>query len=285
MDVPLFEKCIEYICGKYVVLFEDLVESGNIHKKNNYATIMFDDGYQGNIEYAAPILEKYNCKASFYVITNCIENNIPPWTYVLEYCFEYTNVSNILVYFDFLPKDLRVNGLKTKNERINYVKKLKPFLKKVSHEHRNLVLKTVIETCTDLELPKIMMTWENVIQLKNAGHYIGSHSKTHGVLGGITNENEIREELLDSGQMIESHLGYFPKTISYPVGSYNDLTIKICREVGYEIGLAVKQKIYDPSKESLFEVPRIELYNESWWKTRLRITNVLEDIKSFIGYR
>jgi hypothetical protein len=35
----------------------------------------------------------------------------------------------------------------------------------------------------------------------------------------------------------------------------------------------------------LFEVSRIELYNEPWWKTRLRITNILENIKSLIHYK
>jgi hypothetical protein len=29
----------------------------------------------------------------------------------------------------------------------------------------------------------------------------------------------------------------------------------------------------------LFEIPRVELYNESWLKTYLRITGVLEKIK------
>ena len=38
-------------------------------------------------------------------------------------------------------------------------------------------------------------------------------------------------------------------------------------------------------KDDLFEVSRIELYNEPWWKTRLRITNTLENIKSLIRYK
>jgi len=80
-------------------------------------------------------------------------------------------------------------------------------------------------------------------------------------------------------------LGHFPTTISYPVGSYNETTKRISKEVGYKIGLAVNQNIYDPDKQDLFEIPRIELYNEPWWKTRLRITHTLENIKSIIRYK
>ena len=42
---------------------------------------MFDDGYKDNIEYAAPILRQFKCPASFYVVTDCIDRNVPTWTY------------------------------------------------------------------------------------------------------------------------------------------------------------------------------------------------------------
>jgi len=264
---------------------EDLAFSDDLFSKKNFATIMFDDGYKDNVEYAVPILEKYNCKASFYVVTDCIEKNIPTWTHILEHSFQFTNISNLELAFDFIPTELHVNKLSTREERISYIKKLKPFLKKLPHEKRNLVLDKVIATYTDIEIPELMMNWDDLKKLRSAGHYVGSHTVTHSMLGTMTNESEIQKELYDSGKLIEKHLGYFPTTISYPVGSYNETTISLSKKSGYKIGLAVKQNVYNPLKENLFEVSRIELYNESWWKTRLRITNTLENLKTFIGYR
>jgi len=287
MDVKLFDKCINYISKKYkVVLFEELALSDKLYdSKEKYATIMFDDGYKDNIDYALPILEKYNVKASFYVVTDCIDKNIPTWTHILEYSFQNTNITDLKLNFDFLPDELKIQKLKSKEDRISYVRKLKPFLKKISYEEREQVLNVISNSFHDVKLPKLMMNWDDLKLLKKKGHYIGSHTVTHSMLGTMKDENKIFNELANSMNSIKNNLGHTPLTISYPVGSFNETTKRISKSVGYKIGLAVKQNIFNPEKEDLFEVSRIELYNEPWWKTRLRITNVLENIKSIIGYK
>ena len=286
MDTLLFEKCIRYITRNYqVVLIEDLALSEKLYSKNNYATIMFDDGYKDNIQYAAPILDKFNCKASFYVVTDCIDNNVPTWTHILEYLFQFTNKTDLNLDFDFLPADFHKKKLINQQERIDYVSKLKPYLKIVSHEQRIKVLKKIEETYNDVELPELMMNWNDLRELRRAGHYIGSHTVTHSMLGTMDNHEEISKELVLSAQRIQKELGYFPITISFPVGSYNETTKLLSKQAGYKIGLAVKQNIYDPKKDDLFEISRIELYNEPWWKTKLRISNTLENIKKLIKYK
>jgi peptidoglycan/xylan/chitin deacetylase (PgdA/CDA1 family) len=285
MDPVLFEKCIQHISKKYkVVLLEELLEDKNLMLQKNLATILFDDGYLDNLEYAAPILQKYNCKASFYVVTDCIEKNIPSWTHILEHNFLNTRQTNFRLNFEFLPAEFKIEQLTTKEKRIAFAKKLKPVLKKLSHQNREQVLAQINLVCKDVKLPKIMMNWDQVRELKQAGHYIGSHTVSHFMLGTMSNDNDIYEELYNSAKTIEKNLGYFPKTISYPVGSYNQQTIEQSKKAGYVYGLAVKQDLYNPKNDSLFEIPRIELYNESWLKTRLRISHQLEQLKKAIGY-
>ncbi|NOT74601.1 MAG: polysaccharide deacetylase family protein [Cyclobacteriaceae bacterium] len=286
MDVSRFEKAIQYISKNYEVRrLEDLIQSDEIHSKRRFATIVFDDGYKDNIEYGAEILSKYNCKASFYVVTDCIDKNIPTWTFMLDYAFGHTRISKIHLGFNFLPQELRVEDLFSADDRINYVKKFKGVIKKLSHVQRNQLLEVVFQTYNDVEFPKNMMSWNDLKQLSQAGHYIGSHTAAHGMLGTMDHVNEIRSELLTSAEAIEKNLGYFPTTISYPVGSYNQKVIDISKEVGYKTGLAVKQTIFNPEKDSQFEIPRIELYNEPWWKMKLRITNLLGNIKTVTGYK
>ncbi len=286
MDVKLFDKTIHYISKKYQVeLIENLVHSKDLNKKNHFATIMFDDGYLDNLEYAAPILAKYKVPASFYVVTDCIDQNIPTWTHILEHQFIHTKMRAIDLNFDFIHAAFKNGEFNGEIDRIAFVQKLKPYLKKCTHEQRSIILQRIAETFIDVEIPKIMMNWAEVNQLKSAGHYIGSHTCSHCMLGTMSDENEIANELTLSRHRIEEKLGHKSVSISYPVGSYNEMTIKLSKAAGYSLGLAVKQDLYNPQRDNLFEIPRIELYNESWLKTRLRISHALEKIKSAIRYK
>lgn len=286
MDVKLFERCVRYISKHYrVALFEDLVAENRLTSSEPQATIMFDDGYKDNIEFAAPILEKYNCPASFYVVTECIDENIPTWTYRLDYAFANTGKKTIDIDFDFLPTHLQVKRIETNADRMRYVRELKPVLKKLGQEQRQQVLDRVHETYSDVRQPQIMMDWNDLLALKSAGHYIGSHTVAHPLLGTIEDEGFILNELSESAARIEQKLGHRPVSVSYPAGSFSPKVKQLSRQTGYKIGLAVKQDVFRPEEEDLFEVSRIELYNEPWWKTRLRITNTLEEIKKTIRYR
>lgn len=278
MDLQLFEKCVQYISKHFEVhqLEEFMQQETNLGLTKKIATIEFDDGYKDNIQYAAPILEAYKVKASFYVVTDCIERNIPTWTHVLDYSFQFTHKHGVDLSYDFLPPELRGKKFEDRNERIAYAKKLKPALKKVTHQQRLEVLKNVTQSFDDVVIPPFMMNWSDLQQLKNAGHYIGSHTVTHPMLGTMIEEDEITEEIFNSAKMIEERLGYLPITISYPVGSYNDTTIAASKKAGYKLGLAVKQRRFNPEFDNHFEIPRIELYNESWLKTRLRIDSIIE---------
>lgn len=287
MDVPLFERVVKHISNKYeVLLFEDLAFDEKLkQRKNRFATIMFDDGYKDNIEFALPILEKYNVKASFYVVTNSIEKNIPTWTHILEHSFQHTKRTRIKLPFEFLSEEYQECTFENSVEKLKFVSGLKPYLKTIAHEKREAVLNAVISAFDDVEMPKLMMNWDDVRSLKGLGHYIGSHTVNHSMLGTMEKEEDIESELLVSGNKIKSELGYFPLTISYPVGSYDERTKRLSQKVGYKIGLAVKQDTFNPKNEDLFEVSRIELYNEPWLKTKMRISNSLESIKKLIRYR
>lgn len=286
MDPILFEKCILHIKKKYEVrIFEELMSSGDYKKKSDFATIMFDDGYKDNIDTALPILEKHNIKATFYIVTNCIEKNIPTWTHMLEYCFQNFKPDHINLDFDFLPEELRNVEFDEITTPLVYARQLKPQLKKINHFKRVLVLKEIQKTTKINDLPKLMMNWDDIKNLISKGHYVGSHTVNHFMLGTVDDENIITEELKESREIIYSKLGFYPRTISYPVGSYNEATITLSQKLGYQFGLAVKQDIFNPNKHSKFEIPRIELYNESWFKTKLRISHILEKIKFLIRYR
>jgi len=206
-------------------------------------------------------------------------------TYIVDYLFQNTAKPSLHIHFDFLPQTLRIKSLKTHGLRVAYAKKLKPFLKTLSHEQRELILNAINRAFDDVKLPGIMMSWDELRALHGSGHTVGSHTSSHGMLGTMRNKKMVKEELENSAKTILKEIGVFPKTISYPLGSYDQDTIRLSREVGYKMGLAVKQDVYKPENDTIFEIPRIELYNESWWKTRSRINHSLEVFKKIILYK
>jgi peptidoglycan/xylan/chitin deacetylase (PgdA/CDA1 family) len=105
MKPALFSEIINHLTKNFAVvpLEHYLDDPGTFQSKKKLATVLFDDGYQDNIEIAAPILSKYKCPASFYIVTDCIDKNIPTWTYIIDNVFLKTKKKILDLSFDFVP--------------------------------------------------------------------------------------------------------------------------------------------------------------------------------------
>ncbi|TMI73070.1 MAG: polysaccharide deacetylase family protein [Bacteroidetes bacterium] len=278
MTPALFEKIIRSLTRTHhvVSLEEWLQEKHSRPAQKKLATVLFDDGYKDNIEYAAPVLKKYNCPASFYVVTDCINKNIPTWTYLLDHALQQTRIPTLHLDHEQTPGNLKEIALTDKA----LVRKIKPWMKKLANTHRVQVLNSILQQCGDVPLPENkMMSWEDIRLLQQAGFYIGSHSHTHPMLAALEDEKEIKEELSRSAAIITQELGKAPLTISYPIGSFDDRVIRLAGEVGYRFGLAVEQKFFHYGQDPIMTIPRVELYQESWWKLGLRMNGVYQKAK------
>jgi peptidoglycan/xylan/chitin deacetylase (PgdA/CDA1 family) len=282
MQPALFDKILSLLCKKYnlVSLEEYLTESPGYKSSKTIATILFDDGYKDNIEYAAPILRKYNCPASFYVVTDCIDRNIPTWTFLMDHALQQTTIARLELSFSYVPEELKRLQLKEGTMKNPLVSKVKPLMKTLSNKKRVEVLQSILSQCADVPLPENkMMNWNDVRELKQQGFNIGSHSHTHPLLGSLEDETEINDELMISANRIQQELGTKPSTISYPIGSFDERVIKLAQKNGYKWGLAVEQKFYFLHQDTLFAIPRMELYQEPWWKVNMRISGMYSRLK------
>ncbi len=278
----LFEEIVRWLTRHYSVvpLEHYLDDPGAFQAKKNIATVLFDDGYKDNIEYAAPILEKFKCPASFYVVSDCIDKNIPTWTYVIDNVFMKTRKQHIELNHDFVPGPFKSIPLQLNDQPNPLVKEVKPWLKKLTNPQRLSVIETILSQCNDVEMPgKKMMNWNDIRELDQGGFIIGSHSHTHPLLASLQNESEIRDELKISAQRILKELGKFPKTISYPIGSFDERVARLSQAEGYHYGLAVDQQFFKFGKDDLFKIPRVELYQEPWWKVQLRMRGIYSRLK------
>jgi peptidoglycan/xylan/chitin deacetylase (PgdA/CDA1 family) len=278
-----FDEILKYLKSKFEIYSAEKILGESDKQRNNkpLAAIVFDDGYKDYIEYALPILRKHELPSSMYVVTSCVESGIPPWTYVLDNAFANTKKGKLDVDSSLLPSELKKTSWKNETEKIAFAKRFKPFLKQVKDGTRRELVKQTINSLNDVETPKnLMMNWKEINEIKSAGTIIGSHTVTHPLLEKIENEAEIENELRLSAKKIKENTGEFPLTISYPIGSFDQRVKIIAQKTGYKFGLAVEQNMYDSAKCDLFAVPRIELYNEPLFKTKLRINGTIEKIKN-----
>ena len=282
MKQPLFSRIISHITRKYnVVPLEYYLDDRQAFRdKKNIATVLFDDGYKDNIEFAAPILTKYKCPASFYIVTGCIDKNIPTWTYIVDNTFSKTGRKVVEFDYDFVPERFKKIYIKPDNITASVIKEFKPWLKRLSNVQRLSILESLAAQCNDAApAENKMMSWNEVRQLHSSGFIIGSHSHQHPMLASLQSEKEIRDELKTSAQRIKQELGFLPVTISYPIGSYDDRVINLAKQEGYKYGLAVKQHFFRTNKDNFFEIPRVELYQEPWWKVEMRMSGLYSTIK------
>ena len=99
--------------GYTVISMEQLNEAykGNIELPSKPILITFDDGYYSNYEYIYPILQKYNVKASIFVITDKVGKEIDGIKYLgWDECLEMQN-SGLVEIFSHSKKHVFYNKL------------------------------------------------------------------------------------------------------------------------------------------------------------------------------
>ncbi len=283
-----FEQIIIYLKKhfEFVALKDYLLEDFIPQTKKPLCAIGFDDGYRDFLEFALPILEKYDCPSSMYVVTDCIDNDLPPWTYLLNHHFIKTEKLSINLDTKDFPGHLKNTIWRNKNERLLFAKQLNPFMKSLTNSKRQTIYEQIIRELDDVTPPNgLMLNWKEIGELKMHKCEVGSHTVSHPVLSKKLTPQELRTELEESALTIEKHTGIFPTTISYPFGAYNEDVKKMAAEVGYKIGVTVNPTPFNSSRHDLFEVPRIELFDEPFLKTKLRINEIIPKIREILTFR
>ncbi|MGP8216752.1 MAG: polysaccharide deacetylase family protein [Bacteroidia bacterium] len=288
LHVSVFEKCVKYITRNFEVktVEECLAMQGKEVSKGSkqLACITFDDGFKDNIKYAVPILDKYKCPASFYIVTGCIDMDLPTWPHLYYNFFKNTRKLSLIIDSKYLGGGID-KKFSSGEEREDYGKQLLSKLKLIPAGELQMVLDSIMQSFNDVPKPeKLMMTWDDVKQLSSTGFTIGSHTHSHHLLPLMENDEQIKYELLHSAERIKEKCGRVPETIAYPLGIADQRVINLAKASGYKYGLIVEQRFYEPSNDDIMAVPRVDIYAQSnWLKTYLRLTGKMEVIKKVFG--
>ena len=77
LNLRVFEKHLKFYKKYFNII--SLSEAKNKNSFRNDLCITFDDGFSENHNLILPLLKKYNVKATFFLISDCIDNNDLMW--------------------------------------------------------------------------------------------------------------------------------------------------------------------------------------------------------------
>lgn len=244
LDVQSFEDQMRILKKKYACLSIDeiyeIYKDGSTFPKNAVA-VTFDDGFRNNYTTAAPVLEKYEIPAVFYLCSGVINTNLMFWVDVIEDTINFTQSKRITVR---LEKDMTFD-LSIPQTKLQALEQIKGYCKNVTVDEKNRVVQQLIQL-TGVE-PSVehsknyeKLYWKEVQELDRHPLFtIGAHSLYHDNLTKIMERKRQQTDIRLSLELLEYHLGHPIHHFSYPEGQsihYDDdiisylktLSVKIC---------------------------------------------------------
>ena len=106
---------------------------------------------------------------------------------------------------------------------------------------------------------RLMLSWEEVVEMKNNGVDFGSHGCSHRILT-LLDESEIEKELVESRRKIEEKLHCGIDIFAYPNGDYDNRIVELAKRAGYRCALAVGAETKPDDSERLFALRRINVH-------------------------
>jgi peptidoglycan/xylan/chitin deacetylase (PgdA/CDA1 family) len=240
--------------------------------------ITFDDGYQDNLDVAAPVLGEFGFPATVFVPSNAIGRGRDYWWDELEtIVFRSPELPDVLDLtlggapvswrgsnpdgaddFDGSHKRWRVwNGdARTPLQQL-YTSLWKRLITMAPDDRRS-----TIETLCDWAgagagaATHPTMDRSGLARLTAGGGIaIGGHTRNHSFLTQLDAAGQ-REEILGGKRDLESATGTTLTELSYPYGAYDAETLGIVRDAGFEVACTTRTGGVRSSTPDL-EVPRV----------------------------
>lgn len=263
IPVSVFERLMKYIQKKYGFL-----SLADLHDEQKGGVLLtFDDAYLDFYENAYPILKKLGIPSVLNVITSSAETGNSFWTQQLnklvEAFYEKGREQELSDLSFCESLDFSKDGL----EQVA----IKIYLKLLDVSDKQLAIQEIENKLGYIPEYTPMMTWKEIQEVQKNGVVIGSHSHSHENLK-IMSENELLEELKLSAKLIKENCHQPTNIIAYPNGQYNQSTLDYSYKCDYKYALTIENKaIAFNEKENIHVIPRINVYNTSFWKNWLKI--------------
>ena len=188
----------------------------------------FDDGYVDNLEYAAPLLEEHGIRGTFYPVAGLLGSALPPWYDVTARCVQQLHARGEGTDLQGRPTATIAEGA--------HATAVVEAAKDLSSEARHTMVEYLLERlgqAPDFHPRDGIMSAAQLRTLVDTGHEVGSHSVAHEILPLLTAE-ALAGEIQDSRELLRSALGKDIASFCYPNGDFDERTLSLVAESGYD---------------------------------------------------
>ncbi|CAA0100397.1 Uncharacterised protein [BD1-7 clade bacterium] len=234
----MFEQHLAYFKEHFHTVSLDEYFDAPAHPEKLTITITFDDGYRNNLTHALPLLEKYECPASFFI------------TGIRDAGYDILWADLVDLVSHHSSEELAFSGLIfVKDRKGRFVdrcsgKTLKQFCKDSGWRFKHDMMPSLFAAIDPAILEQtqdywLQMTTSEIRELSaSPWATIGSHGYYHNNLDAI-DLSSAEEELEHTRQFLEAATGTSISALAFPCGLYTREVLKMCNQLGYNKLLAV----------------------------------------------
>ncbi len=232
------------------------------------ACITFDDGYADNFHVALPILQRHGLVATFFVATGYLDGGRMWNDSIIESvracAMPELDLSSLGLGSHALDsRQAQRAAIASLIDRIKY----QPLAERVAVTDRIAMLAGV-------ELPRdLMMTSDEVKNMRQAGMQIGAHTQSHPILAGLS-DTHARSEIKASQDFLEGLLGERVSLFAYPNGKpgrdYTPQSVEVVRRLGFDAAVSTQWGVTGQSDDT-FQIRRFTPWDLDKFRFGLRM--------------
>ncbi len=206
--------------------------------------VTFDDGYLDNYVHAWPILKKYEIPATLFVVSGVLDRTTMLWWDAVSRA-----VPDVLRRWNQgwgrdhgVPHTLQ--GLLEESARaadpMLASQRLCEFLNGQPRAQRQGLIETLLSVGSLEHLNRdLMLTWEQVREMRRGGWEIGAHTVTHAFVDELDDAGA-QAEIQTSIRRVEEELKTAVRIFSYPRGRVGDHVKPVLRRIGVEAAVSTE---------------------------------------------